>query len=63
MKRWIARGNAAKPIPEKVATQAAQLRRLAEEAERGLVKYLVVTVVRPDGRVERLGDTEAPLSP
>lgn len=63
MKRWIQGRDAAKAESERAAAQADQLRRLADEVERGQVKYLVVTVIRPDGRVERLGDTGAMAKP
>lgn len=37
------------------AELAAQLRALAAEVESGEVSQLVITVIRPDGIVERLG--------
>lgn len=42
------------PTPED-AVLAAQLRILANEVEGGEVAQLIVTVIRPDGQVERLG--------
>lgn len=39
------------------AQLAAQLRELAHDIEYGNVRQLVVTVIRPDGRVDRMGST------
>lgn len=35
---------------------AAQLRRVASEIERGEVSQMVMTIVRPDGSMERIGN-------
>ncbi|MBS1189719.1 MAG: hypothetical protein H6R10_1511 [Rhodocyclaceae bacterium] len=37
------------------ASLAEQLRALASDVERGDVRQLIVTVIRQDGRVERMG--------
>lgn len=37
------------------AVLSAQLRRLADEVDQGFVRQLVITLIRPDGSVERVG--------
>lgn len=44
------------------AELAAQLRALAHDIEFGNVRQLVVTVIRQDGRVDRLGSSPANVS-
>ncbi|MGE5489816.1 MAG: hypothetical protein ACM31P_00855 [Actinomycetota bacterium] len=41
---------------------AAQLRALAHDIEFGNVRQLVVTVIRQDGRVDRLGSSPTTIS-
>lgn len=44
------------PFPKPAQELAAHLRHLADEIERGEVARVRVTVIRPGGRIERLGE-------
>jgi hypothetical protein len=49
-------------VPDPELELAAHLRHLADEVERGEVSRVRVTVIRPGGRIERLGDIPDVLS-
>lgn len=46
-------------ISDEDAKLAAELRRIACEVERGAVRQLVITLIRPDGTIERLGNSHS----
>lgn len=53
---------ATEPLPNRAQELAAHLRHLADEIERGEIAGVRVTVVRPGGCIERLGDIPDVLS-